>query len=71
MPTYVYEIIDGEDAGLRFEVRQSIHDSPLTHHPETGGRVRRIISGGVGFLKLKASRPQAGRSSGCCPGCHD
>ncbi len=45
MPTYVYEIIsaDGSGAGS-FEWVQSIHAPPLTHHPETGEPVRRIIT---------------------------
>lgn len=44
MPTYVYEVI-GEDGQpqSRFEIVQSIHDEPLTHHPETGEPVERII----------------------------
>ncbi len=45
MPIYEYEVIleDGE-AGERFEVMQSMADEPLTHHPETGQPVRRVIS---------------------------
>jgi len=40
MPTYVYK---GLESGEYFEVEQSIHDEPLTHHPETGEPVKRII----------------------------
>ena len=45
MPIYEYEVIleDGEP-GMRFEVRQSMSDEPLTHHPQTGQPVRRVIS---------------------------
>ncbi|MFN5050254.1 MAG: FmdB family zinc ribbon protein, partial [Planctomyces sp.] len=47
MPTYVYGVIlsaeDDEAVGDVFEVEQSIHDPPLTHHPETGEPVRRLI----------------------------
>jgi predicted nucleic acid-binding Zn ribbon protein len=45
-------------------------DKPLTQHPETGEPVRRIISGGLGFMqKGKASAPAASScGSGC--GCH-
>lgn len=40
MPTYVYK---GLESGEYFEVEQSIHDDPLTHHPETGEPVKRVI----------------------------
>lgn len=47
MPTYEYECLDG---GHRFEEFQNITDAPLTTCPECGGEVRRLISGGAGFL---------------------
>ena len=40
MPIYVYK---GLESGEYFEVEQSIHDDPLTHHPETGEPVKRVI----------------------------
>lgn len=48
MPTYEYEAIDPE-AGCEvcfrpFEVRQSMHDEPLTTCWECGQPIRRIIS---------------------------
>jgi len=53
MPTYVYETvpIEPDDEPRRFELFQSMHDDALTHDPETGEPVRRIITGGIG-LKL-------------------
>lgn len=44
MPIYVYQVVreDGQP-GERFELRQSIHDAALTHHPETGEPVKRVI----------------------------
>lgn len=63
MPVYVYETIP-DRAGAsprRFEVRQSMNDRPLTHDPETGLPVKRLISGG--FLMLKAEA-----ASGSCEG---
>src|SRR5690606_19444357 len=35
---YLYETIPGSDgeAVNRYEIKQSIHDAPLTRHPETG-----------------------------------
>ncbi len=44
MPMYVYEVIrDDGQQGERFELRQSIHDKALTHHPETGLPIKRVI----------------------------
>jgi len=73
MPTYVYEAVETGGEPHCFEIRQSIHDAPLTHHPETGVPVRRVISGGIGFLKVRSRGYQkaSARSSNCCPGCHD
>jgi len=44
MPVYVYETIQTDgSAGERFEFVQSMHDSHLTNHPETGLPVKRIL----------------------------
>ena len=45
MPIYVYEVIlaSGEP-GETFEVLQSMSDSPLKEHPQTGQPVRRTIT---------------------------
>ncbi|MFM1747837.1 MAG: hypothetical protein RLZZ188_1503 [Verrucomicrobiota bacterium] len=67
MTTYVYETVP-EKPGTeprRFEVRQSMHDAPLTRHPETGEPVRRVIAGGYGFIAQKASPPTAPCGSQC------
>jgi hypothetical protein len=51
MPTYVYESIPSHGADPeRFEITQRMNDAPLTHHPETGEPVRRIVTGGVGVM---------------------
>jgi hypothetical protein len=43
MPIYVYELLRDDGAeGEEFEVFQKMSDEPLTHHPVTGQRVRRI-----------------------------
>lgn len=44
MPTYVYEILDGDGNGTGecFEVVQSMKEQALTKHPETGAPVRRV-----------------------------
>ena len=56
MPVYVYRIVrkgeggsggggggDGRGPDETFEVRQSIHDPPLTRHPATGEAVERVL----------------------------
>jgi predicted nucleic acid-binding Zn ribbon protein len=57
MPTYVYETIPvgPEEEPRRFDVFQRMSDEPLTHDPESGEPVRKIITGGIG-LKLGVLR---------------
>lgn len=45
MPYYTYESLVNE--GLRFEFQQSIHDDPLTCHPESGEPIKKIIVAGA------------------------
>ncbi len=70
MPTYTYETVPGAPgaAPRRFDVRQAMSDPPLTHDPETGEPVRRVITGGAGPLVAKEGNaaPPAG---GCGPSC--
>lgn len=47
MPTYEYEC---KKCHSLFEQFQKITDEPLTKCPACGGRVRRLISSGAGFL---------------------
>lgn len=72
MTTYVYETIP-KIPGVeprRFEVRQSMKDPPLTADPETGEPVRRVISGGFGFVAQRGSNsPAPTATAGCAPGC--
>lgn len=60
MPTYVYETIPeaGDEAPVRFEIRQGINDPKLTHQPATGIPVRRLLSGG--HMLLKHDKPSVG-----------
>jgi predicted nucleic acid-binding Zn ribbon protein len=68
MATYVYETIPqkkGEKV-RRFEYVQSMKDPALTHDPETGLPVRRIILGGSGPVTrgtsiLSMNNPRKGR----------
>ena len=46
MPTYEYKREDG----TTFEIKQSINDDKLEKCPETGQKVKRIISGGGGVV---------------------
>ncbi|MCB1225275.1 MAG: zinc ribbon domain-containing protein [Verrucomicrobiales bacterium] len=72
MPTYIYETIPATPGEVpeRFETRQSMTDAALTHHPETGAPVRRVIVGGTGPLggtRGQSSAP-AGPPTGPCGG---
>jgi predicted nucleic acid-binding Zn ribbon protein len=81
MATYVYETIPSspDQPVKQFEMQQSMRDAALTTHPETGEPVRRVISGGFGYLGGSRSdstplpAPQASHGGGCghggC-GCH-
>ncbi len=57
MPTYLYESrpTDGS-APERFEVVQRMTDEPLARHPQTGARVRRVITGGLGIKRKPLRR---------------
>jgi predicted nucleic acid-binding Zn ribbon protein len=68
MPTYVYETLGPKTR--RFEVRQSMKDAPLTHDPETGAPVRRVISGGYGIMQKgsSSSAPSSSASHSCGSG---
>lgn len=78
MPTYVYETIPqtSEDQPKRFEIRQSMKDAPLTHHPDSGVPVRRVIVGGTGLMGSSSSSASSTSmgGGGCCGGggcgCH-
>ena len=45
MPVYTYQIVDGNGVeGETFEVMRKMSDPPLTKHPETGQKVKRIYN---------------------------
>lgn len=52
MATYVYETIPQKKGQKprQFEVEQKMSDPALTHDPETGLPVRRVIIGGSGWI---------------------
>ena len=77
MPTYVYETVpsDPSQAPVRFEIDQRMRDPALTKHPETGEPVRRVISGGLGFIGCEekggaGATPAGGCGSGGCGHAH-
>ncbi|MCX6569877.1 MAG: zinc ribbon domain-containing protein [Candidatus Aminicenantes bacterium] len=63
MPTYEYEC---RNCGLRFERRQSMTDRPLAECPECRGEVRRLVSGGAGFIIKGSDRRPVEHSPGSC-----
>lgn len=73
MPTYVYETqpVDCALPPRRFEVKQSMKDAPLTHDPETGLPVRRVIGANINFMAVDNTGVSgAGGSCGTGCGCH-
>ncbi len=70
MPIYVYETV--KRPTRRFEIKQSMKDDALRVHPETGDEIRRVITGGFGYVargKAQPARSGHGCGSGSC-GCH-
>lgn len=74
MPVYVYETLPAAGGEpRRFEVRQGMRDAPLTHDPDTGLPVRRVILGGIEIPRAPVdarAKPActhgAGPSCSCC-----
>ena len=63
MLTYEYEC---KACGLRFERRQPITEAPLTECPECRGEVRRLVSGGAGFILKGSGDGHAGNQARVC-----
>lgn len=63
MPTYEYAC---NACGLKFERRQSMTDEPLTACPECGGEVRRLVSGGAGFIIKGSGQDRNSRHESAC-----
>jgi predicted nucleic acid-binding Zn ribbon protein len=57
MATYIYETIPTKKGRKprQFEIEQKMSDPPLTRHPKTGEPVRRVITGGSGWVTHGAS----------------
>jgi predicted nucleic acid-binding Zn ribbon protein len=65
MPTYVYETIPTKEGETptRYEIKQSIKESPLEKHPQTGESIHRIIAGAANVLT--SSRVEHTHTSSC------
>ena len=63
MLTYEYEC---ETCGLKFEHRQAITEQPITECPQCRGKVRRLVSGGSGFMLKGYSHDQMGQGRQAC-----
>ena len=65
MPTYLYK---NTENGEIYEIRQSMREDALTHHPETGAPIKRVLARpaiafkGSGFY-ANDSRPKEGGST--------
>lgn len=78
MATYLYETTDSAQPIRQFELQQSMKEDALTHHPETGEPIRRVITGGYGYLSARGNAPthsdmrpsSSGGSCGSGCGCH-
>jgi predicted nucleic acid-binding Zn ribbon protein len=76
MAVYVYETTDESKPVRRFEITQSMKDDALTKHPETGEPIRRVISGGLGYMSkgnaprhADMRRSMGGGGHSCGTGC--
>ncbi len=63
MPTYEYECTT---CGSRFEHEQAMTDEPLRQCPQCGAEVRRLVSGGTGFIFRGAGQGRASIPAGSC-----
>jgi len=68
MPTYEYRCTK---CGHQFERDQGIKEKPLKRCPKCAGKIRRVITGGSGFV-FKGGAPtpthsgQSARGASCC-----
>jgi putative FmdB family regulatory protein len=62
MPTYEYEC---RGCGLHFERQQAMTDAPVKACPACGKDVRRLISGGSGFIMKSAGNSPCDQIGNC------
>jgi putative FmdB family regulatory protein len=63
MPTYEYECTA---CGLRFERRQAMTEEAVSQCPACGEEVRRLVSGGTGFVLKGGSHTRSSRRENSC-----
>ncbi len=66
MPTYEYVC---QSCGQKIEQFQGINDEPLKSCPDCSGMLKRLISGGTGFIMKGSSNlcySSCGRDEACC-----
>jgi predicted nucleic acid-binding Zn ribbon protein len=71
MATYIYETIPPTPGQKpeRFEVVQGMAEAPLTRHPASGQPVRRVITGGFGFIAAGSKAESGPAVAPCAAGC--
>jgi len=63
MPTYEYYCAA---CGKRFDIFQGINDAPTEKCPSCGKSVKRVISGGSGFIMKGSSVKSPACPNSCC-----
>jgi predicted nucleic acid-binding Zn ribbon protein len=73
MPIYVYETIPAatDEAPRTYEIEQRMAAAPLRRHPQTGERIRRVITADRGITGFAVPRcgtdcGTPGSGGGCC-----
>jgi predicted nucleic acid-binding Zn ribbon protein len=67
MPTYIYETLSDQPGKVkRYEIEQRMSAAPLERHPETKEAIRRVITGGLGFIgaEHRGSSPAPATATG-------
>jgi len=62
MPTYEYKC---SHCGLQFEKQQTMTDAPIKECPACGEEVRKLISGGTGFIMKAAGVGKSDQMKSC------
>ena len=62
MPTYEYEC---SSCGLHFERKQTMTDAPIKECPACGEEVRKLISGGSGFIMKTSAVSRCDQMKSC------
>lgn len=71
MITYIYETVPTQPGvePERFEIRQSIREPALDRHPVSGESVRRVVSGGLGYVRTGGGANNGSCCAGSCGSC--